>query len=179
MENNISRFKLHVRKLTNPVNNIMDMIDLAGNYYRPFNISIDLLSTFKVDPQGFNQIQIRPECQFEDQLTEAESELFSYARDYQNVTVNPLECVVYVVESTDPPAWGCVYLDPMNGSIIITKQAPIWTLTHEIGHYLGRLPHNEDEKNHLMNPDTRFTQRPYLYDEEINIIQNSEFLTVE
>ena len=171
----IKRFKVHFRVLTNSLIPETEMLDVANSFYGRYNISIDLISSISLVntcPPEYKNRQIREDCTFGITLTSDESELYAYGRD-----APPLQPCIYFINSTTPAAWGCVYRDPSKGSIIITKSANKWVFAHEVGHYLGLTYHSNDP-NHLMNLDTRFTGQPYLNNNEISIIQTSEFLTV-
>ena len=178
------KLKVHYRILTQPNFPAIDMLNNANDIYNDLNISVDLVSNIRlvnVAPEQMKHRIVRKDCTFGMQITNQESELYNYNRNYKDIKVVPREVVVYFISdmtpegSMTPKGWGCTYRNFAKASVIIVKNAHSYVLAHELGHMLSLIEHSDDRTN-LMHADNPFNGKPNLRQDQIETIVKSTYL---
>ena len=157
----MKRIRMHVRIISYPVGEMTRVQELVNSAVQLFaakaNINIEVVTVEKQsgDVETYfvkNAVNIPQKCTNE--LTDDTNKLFN-----SRPKVRDGELVAYFVNQTNPPVWGCTYMNEKIPACLVTQDPmmPKWVLAHEIGHSLG-LQHREDynpqlpdDQNALMN----------------------------
>ena len=157
----MKKIRMHIRIISYPVGDMTPGTRLVNSAVQLFatkanlNIEVVTLEEQKGDVETYfvnNAVNIPQKCTNE--LTDDTNKLFN-----SRPNVGDGELVAYFVKETNPPFWGCTYLNEITPACLVTQDPmmPKWVLAHEIGHSLG-LEHREDynpllsdHENALMN----------------------------
>jgi len=148
---------------------IPEMFDAAVRTYAPHGLDILESGGLSVDDSDLWDVDAG-RCR-SSELTDEQLALFDH-----RVALPIIH--VYFVRSTDPPYNGCAAHPPSRPGVIVTSEASIWTLAHELGHMMG-LRHAGNETR-LMTGDgtSNITKNPPdLVPDEIRAIMASPFVT--
>jgi hypothetical protein len=132
--------QLHLKILRTPNVNIDTMIDAMKKVYASVDISVNVASREELNLPDLRDIDVGL-CVM-GLTTREQNELF--LRNRNSVGAN--EIVIYFVATTIPPFNGCAAHPIGVPSAVVAQGATKWTLAHEVGHVLGLLHVDDDER---------------------------------
>lgn len=145
------------------------MIEAARLVFSCAEIGIELVSRGRLDLPDMLDVPVS-RCELRE-TTDAQRRLFAH-----RAPAGDRDVVAYFIRSTVPPSSGCAAHPVGSPGVLLTRQASLWTLAHEIGHVLG-LPHVATE-GRLMSDGTSSLngQIPQITPLESAIIHGSPFM---
>jgi hypothetical protein len=159
--------RLHVKILTSPSISIDSMITSMQSVYETVGIRVHRASTENLNLPSLNDLDVGS-CTL-GSVTSEQTQLFGNRNN-----VGPNDVVVYFVRSTVPPFNGCASHPNDRAGAVVAQGATIWTLAHEVGHDLGLLHVNDNNRLMTGNGTGNITNPPPdLISEEVNTMRKS------
>ncbi|MCA8953907.1 MAG: hypothetical protein KDE27_30635 [Planctomycetes bacterium] len=160
---------LHVKVLIEPSLPIAEMVEATRQLFADRGLPVSLLTTEQLNLPQFLDLPVGT-CIL-GQTTPEQRQLFGH-----RTSVGSTDIAVYFVRSTIPAFAGCAAHPPGQPSLVVARNADIWTLPHEIGHVLG-LTHVNDNRR-LMTGNGTYNvvdPPPDLVQAEINTMLDSPY----
>ncbi len=139
----VAHIDLYLKIITQPVISIDEMIRRAQQVYGPHDIVIRERGRQKVDQPEGGSLEVG-----DDAHPTADQQLLFRVRegaDTGDICVYFVSEIKLVTPTVVRPVWGYSARQPGKASAFVARDAPKWTLAHELGHVLGLL-HDEDEQ---------------------------------
>ncbi|HEU5202674.1 MAG TPA: hypothetical protein VFU17_00110 [Candidatus Limnocylindrales bacterium] len=161
--------RVHAKVLTAPNIAINTMIARMRDVYGPNGIEVQLASTENLNLPALNDVDVGT-CIL-GVTTAEQNQLFA---NRNNAGAN--DVVIYFVRSTVPPSNGCAAFPAGSPGAVVAQGATQWTLGHEIGHVLGLLHVNNNDRLMTGNGTGNITNPPPdLIATEVTTMNNSAF----
>ncbi|MGW5667374.1 hypothetical protein, partial [Micromonospora sp. NPDC003776] len=145
--------RLHTKILTTPNIAVARMVDRMREVYGSCGIAIEWASTEILNLPDLNDVDVG-QC-LRGQTTDEQDDLFA---NRNNAGGNDI--VVYFVRSTVPPFNGCAAHPDGQPGAVVAQGATQWTLGHEVGHVLGLIHVNDNNRLMTGNGTGSITNPP-------------------
>jgi hypothetical protein len=165
----VTTVRLHAKVLTAPNVGINTMIQRITELYGSLAIAVQLVSTENLNLPLLNDVDVG-QC-VAGSTTAEQNQLFN---NRKNAGAN--DVVVYFVRSTVPPFNGCASHPAGKPGAVVAQGATQWTTAHEVGHVLGLVHVNDN--NRLMTGNGTFNitnPPPDFVVSEVETMMNSPF----
>jgi hypothetical protein len=167
---------LHIRIQTEPLASVDVMLSCMRSIYEPNDLIIRELSRQPLDMPDLDSFGVSIT---DVDLTEDEQLLFSHRDGIsdQEICAYFVDEIKLVAANSTQPLFGTSIKPPRLPTVVIARDAPKWTLAHEVGHVLG-LAHDEMDVHRLMyaTGDPTPIELPYLVWKEMSTIFKSPTL---
>jgi hypothetical protein len=161
------RVRIHTKFLTTPNISIDTLLQNMREVYAAAAIDVEWASTENLNLPTLNDLDVG-DC-IMGQTTQEQNQLFN---NRNNVGTN--EIAVYFVRSTVPPFNGCAAHPAGKPSAAVVQTATQWTFAHEVGHVLGLVHVNNNDRLMTGNGTSNITNPPPdLVASEVTTMTNS------
>ena len=159
--------RLHTKVLTSPLTSIDTMLSSMREVYEPNGFRVVHQSTETLNLPALNVVDVGG-CT-SGSTTAEQDQLFG---NRNNVGAN--DVVVYFVQATNPVFNGCATHPNGRPGAVVASGATRWTMGHEIGHVLGLLHVNDNNRLMTGNGTANITNPPPdLISSEVTTMHNS------
>ncbi|HZR46313.1 MAG TPA: hypothetical protein VFA47_06395, partial [Candidatus Manganitrophaceae bacterium] len=159
--------RLHIKILTNPTISIDRMIVAMQQVYESVGIRVHRVSTETLNLPALNDVDVGS-CVM-GTVTAEQSLLFANRNNAWGSDV-----VVYFVRSTVPVFNGCAAFPAGRPGAVVAQIASVWTMGHEVGHVLGLIHVNDNNRLMTGNGTANITNPPPdLISTEVNTMRGS------
>ena len=159
--------RVHVKVLTNPTISIDRMFVAMQQVYESVGIRVHRVSTENLTLPFLNDIDVGS-CNM-GTVTAEQTQLFANRNNAWGSDV-----VVYFVRSTVPALNGCAAFPTGRPGAVVAQVASIWTMGHEVGHVLGLVHVNDNNRLMTGNGTANITNPPPdLISTEVNTMRAS------
>jgi hypothetical protein len=145
--------RVHAKLLTAPDIPLRSMASSMLEVYLTAEVGMKLLTIQALNLPALNDLEVG-ECR-QGQTTAEQNELFRHRG-----SVGEHDVAVYFVRSTDPPLNGCAAHPAGRPSAVVAQGASRWTLAHEVGHVLGLVHVNDNDRLMTGNGTGNITNPP-------------------
>jgi hypothetical protein len=145
--------RLHVKILTSPTIAVEQMLVSMQWVYEAVGIRVQRVSTETLNLPTLNDVDVGA-CTM-GSVTAEQTQLFSNRNN-----AGPNDVVVYFVRSTVPPFNGCAAFPAGRPGAVVAQGASTWTLAHEVGHVLGLVHVNDNNRLMTGNGTANITNPP-------------------
>jgi hypothetical protein len=164
-----ARVRLHTKVLTAPNVDVATAIQRMRDVYASAGIAVEHASNENLNLPDLNDCDVGA-CTLGNTTAE-QNALFAHRN---NVGTN--DVVAYFVRSTVPPFNGCAAHPAGRPGAVVAQGATQWTLGHEIGHVLGLLHVNNNDRLMTGNGTANITNPPPdLVGSEVTTMLNSPY----
>ena len=146
--------RLHLKILTTPSVSIETMVRAMQWVYEGVGLIVQRVSTETLNLPALNDLDIGT-CNLGDALTAEQAQLYANRH-----SAGPKDVVAYLVRSLVPPANGCAVSAATAPACAVAQGATQWTLGHEVGHLLGLLHVNDNNRLMTGNGTANITNPP-------------------
>jgi hypothetical protein len=161
--------RLHTQVLTAPNVAINTAVQRMREVYATAGIAVEHASTENLNLPALNDCDVGT-CTLGNTTAE-QNTLFANRN-----SAGANDVVVYFVRSTVPPFNGCAAHPAGRPGAVIAQGATQWTLGHEVGHVLGLLHVNNNDRLMTGNGTANITNPPPdLVSSEVTTMLNSPF----
>jgi hypothetical protein len=146
-------YRVHVKILTTPNVPIDQMFTSMRWAYESIGIVVHRVSTETLNLPALNDVDVGG-CTL-GSVTAEQTQLFGHRNN-----AGPNDAVVYFVRSTVPPYNGCASHPAGQPGAVVAQGATQWTMAHELGHVLGLLHVNDNNRLMTGNGTANITNPP-------------------
>ena len=146
-------YRVHVKMLTTPTISIDQMFTSMRWVYESIGIVVHRVSTETLNLPALNDVDVGA-CTL-GSVTAEQTQLFGHRNN-----AGPNDAVVYFVRSTVPPFNGCASHPANQPGAVVAQGASQWTMAHELGHVLGLLHVNDNNRLMTGNGTANITNPP-------------------
>src|SRR5215831_7063026 len=158
--------RVHVKVLTNPTISVARMFQAMRQVYEAVGIRVQQVSTETLNLPALNDVDVGT-CS--GAPTAEQIQLFGNRSNAWGTDV-----VVYFVRSTVPVFNGCATFPAGRPGAVVAQIASQWTMGHEIGHVLGLVHVNDNNRLMTGNGTANITNPPPdLISTEVNTMRAS------
>ena len=159
--------RLHVKILTNPTISIERMIVTMQQVYESVGIRVQRVSTETLNLPALNDVDVGT-CTM-GSVTAEQTQLFANRNNAWGKDV-----IVYFVRSTVPTFNGCAAFPTGRPGAVVAQIASVFTMAHEVGHVLGLVHVNDNNRLMTGNGTSNITNPPPdLISTEVNTMRAS------
>jgi hypothetical protein len=159
--------RVHVKILTSPTISIARMFQSMQQVYEAVGIRVHPVSTETLNLPALNDVDVGT-CTM-GTVTAEQTQLFGNRNNAWGSDV-----VVYFVRSTVPSFNGCASFPTGRPGAVVAQIASQWTMGHEIGHVLGLVHVNDNNRLMTGNGTSNITNPPPdLISTEVNTMRAS------
>jgi len=146
-------YRVHVKVLTTPTISIDQMFTSMRWVYESIGIIVHRVSMETLNLPALNDVDVGG-CTL-GSVTAEQTQLFGNRNN-----AGPNDAVIYFVRSTVPPSNGCASHPAGQPGAVVAQGATQWTMAHELGHVLGLLHVNDNNRLMTGNGTSNITNPP-------------------
>jgi hypothetical protein len=146
-------YRVHIKILTTPTISIDQMFTSMRWVYESVGIIVHRVSTETLNLPTLNDVDVGG-CTL-GSVTAEQTQLFGHRNN-----AGPNDAVIYFVRSTVPPSNGCASHPVGQPGAVVAQGATQWTMGHELGHVLGLLHVNDNNRLMTGNGTSNITNPP-------------------